>query len=107
MEDMYLKSRQLKWLLVGAALCLIMIHRPGLGIAEEGIEISPISVHQVDCGYVETSNDLEEPKKGNFHNVALPDNDVFRPLLADPKEPRFSGSFLRVRFRECWGVGDC
>ncbi|WP_454062025.1 DUF1207 domain-containing protein [Candidatus Nitrospira salsa] len=29
----------------------------------------------------------------------MPDDDVFRPLLAAPKEPRFIGGYQRVRFR--------
>jgi hypothetical protein len=46
-----------------------------------------------DCRYGR-KGDPPEPR-----TTALPRGDVFRPLLADPKEPRFSATYARFRFR--------
>ncbi|MDH5426827.1 MAG: DUF1207 domain-containing protein [Nitrospirota bacterium] len=94
------KVSQSRRLCVGAVLCLVIVHLPVAGSAEEGVGLSPISVRQSDCGYVESSEDSGPSENGKFHSVGLPADDVFRPLLADPKEPRFSGSLQRVRFRD-------
>lgn len=53
------------------------------------------SPHLIDCRYEtpppdERHTDLE----GGF----LPTSDIFRPLLADPKEPRFAAAIERVNF---------
>ncbi len=69
-------------------------------VAAEEVSVQPVPLLLGDCGYVETSDNSSTSENGRFHNVALPDDDIFRPLLADPKEPRFSGSFNRVRFRD-------
>jgi len=71
---------------------------PALG-ADRAFEIA--SEH-LDCRYssfgpeaqpsaVETPSPLE--------SVLLPDNDVFRPLLADQREPRFYADYRRGHFR--------
>src|SRR5689334_18161199 len=46
-----------------------------------------------DCRYA------TPPGKSDLDGVLLPDNDVFRPLLADQREPRFYADYRRVRFR--------
>jgi Protein of unknown function (DUF1207) len=46
-----------------------------------------------DCRYATSEG------KGDLDGVLLPDNDVFRPLLADQREPRFYADYRRVRFR--------
>jgi len=40
-----------------------------------------------------------EDKSGPLDGVLLPDNDVFRPLLADQREPRFYADYRRIQFR--------
>ena len=40
-----------------------------------------------------------EDTPGPLESVLLPDNDVFRPLLADPREPRFYADYRRIYFR--------
>ncbi len=97
MDDMV---RQSSLFFAGTALCVILVLLPGVGTAEEGNGFTSIAVGQSDCGYVETLDDSGSSENGIFHSVALPDDDVFRPLLADPKEPRFSATFSRVRFRD-------
>ena len=100
LSAMVTKASPLRRLCVGAILCLVILHLPGVGEAEEGVALSPVSVRQPDCGYVESSEDSGTSENGIFQSVGLPDDDVFRPLLADPKEPRFSGNLQRVRFRD-------
>lgn len=100
LTDMGCKGRQLRQLFVCTALCQVIILFPGVGAAAEEVGVSPVPLRQLDCGYRETSDDSGTSENGRFHNVALPNDDVFRPLLADPKEPRFSATFNRVRFRD-------
>jgi len=94
------KVGQSRWLYIGAALFLSIILFPSAGSAEDAVELSPISLRQLDCGYLESAEESGTSENGLFHSVGLPEDDVFRPLLADPKEPRFSGSLQRVRFRD-------
>jgi len=54
------------------------------------------AAERIDCRYsiigeAEASHELA--------SVALPDNDVFRPILADQREPRFYADYRRVHFR--------
>ncbi len=52
--------------------------------------------HSVDCRYeVPHRRDPDAMLEGGF----LPSSDIFRPLLADPKEPRFAASIQRVHFQ--------
>jgi Protein of unknown function (DUF1207) len=50
----------------------------------------------MDCRY---SHPPEDREPGSFEGVLLPKDDVFRPLLADPKESRFYASYQRMRFK--------
>ena len=57
---------------------------------------------RLDCRYWRAdepnrSTAMENP--GPLEGVLLPDTDVFRPILADPGEPRFYGDYRRVHFR--------
>lgn len=76
---------------------------PSVAAGQERAGLSSRSILQPACSYRETSDSSSSSEDGIVHSMALPDDDVFRPLLADPKEPRFSGSFQRVRFRD---IGD-
>ena len=56
---------------------------------------------QLDCRYA--AFDASTPKSAPetpspLEGVLLPDNDVFRPLLADQREPRFYADYRRIHF---------
>jgi hypothetical protein len=61
-----------------------------------------IASEHLDCRYstaaLETPSSAAEASSP-LEGVLLPDNDVFRPLLADQREPRFYADYRRVRFR--------
>src|SRR5256885_5959430 len=63
----------------------------------------------VDCRYGTFSRapraGVPDPS-GALTGVALPDNDLFRPLLADQREPRFYADYRRVRFRASQVLGE-
>ena len=61
-----------------------------------------IASEHLDCRYTSwnpapqvSAEDTSSPLEG----VLLPDNDVFRPLLADQREPRFYADYWRIQFR--------
>lgn len=56
----------------------------------------PARVLGPDCRYVSTLAASAQTRR----RVAFPDNDLFAPLLADTKEPRFGISYRRVQFRD-------
>jgi hypothetical protein len=61
-----------------------------------------LSGEQVDCRYATFDLEPRAPAQdagGPLAGVALPDNDVFRPLLADQREPRFYADYRRLGFR--------
>lgn len=84
----------------GFVFVVIVTLIPGVGWAKEGEWFSSTSARHVDCRYADTSDDVRTSESDEFHSVGLPDDDVFRPLLAAPKEPRFFGAYQRVRYRE-------
>ncbi len=53
-----------------------------------------------DCRYLTTEARPAPRGSGPFKGGAFPDDDVFRPLLADPKQPQFFASYQRLRSRE-------
>ncbi len=71
---------------------------PALG-AERAFEIAP---EHLDCRY-STVSPAAQPSAGEtpspLESVLLPDNDVFRPLLADQREPRFYADYRRIYFK--------
>ncbi len=52
---------------------------------------------RLDCRYARLAEMGEAP--GPLESVLLPDSDVFRPILADQREPRFYADYRRVHFR--------
>ncbi len=74
-----------------------------LVLADEGMAqgewFSSPTARFADCRYAAVTDDPGTSQNDSFHSVGLPDDDVFRPLLAAPKEPRFLGAYQRVRFR--------
>jgi Protein of unknown function (DUF1207) len=60
-------------------------------IAAEGI---------LDCRYSKIADASPASRTDDpLQSVLLPDNDVFRPILADQREPRFYADYRRVHFR--------
>ncbi len=57
-----------------------------------------IAADRLDCRYSRLDHTLAMDP-GAQEGVLLPDNDVFRPLLADQREPRFYADYRRVHFR--------
>jgi Protein of unknown function (DUF1207) len=54
------------------------------------------AAERIDCRY---SIAGESEASSKVASVALPDSDVFRPILADQREPRFYADYRRVHFR--------
>lgn len=52
----------------------------------------------VDCRYPSGAERPEQAAPWRSH--PLPSDDVFRPLLADPKQPRFFASYQATRARD-------
>src|ERR1700682_3884796 len=60
-----------------------------------------IASEHLDCRYSTASPGTQvaaEDTSGPLEGVLLPDNDVFRPLLADQREPRFYADYRRIHF---------
>ena len=53
----------------------------------------------LDCRYFAADETPTVEAPGPPESVLLPDNDVFRPILADQREPRFYADWRRVHFR--------
>ena len=69
----------------------MVLFQPSASAAQE-----PARVLGPDCRYVPAPVASARTRRG----VAFPDNDLFAPLLADTKEPRFLISYRRVQFRD-------
>ena len=54
---------------------------------------------RLDCRYFRADETPTVQPPGPLESVLLPDNDVFRPILADQREPRFYADYRRVHFR--------
>ena len=73
--------------------------------AESGLDpVMPPPFHIYDCRY----SPRDDPTDGaaGFGHIGFPRDDVFRPLLAAPMEPRFSGTFGGAAFDPDLGGGD-
>ena len=60
------------------------------------------AAERVDCRYYRTdelSPAVPGEGPGPLETMLLPDNDVFRPILADQREPRFYADYRRLHFR--------
>jgi len=67
--------------------------------AERVFETAP---EHLDCRYSTVNPATEvsaEGTPGPLESVLLPDNDVFRPVLADQREPRFYVDYRRIYFK--------
>jgi len=70
-------------------LCLLLVAAAG-----SAAEARTPSVAPVDCRYARPPIEPDGPAR----TVFIPDNDVFGPLVADPKEPRLSLGLRHERF---------
>src|SRR5258708_5798014 len=82
---------------LAATTLLAAVAAPALG-AERAFEIAP---EHLDCRY-STASPVGQPSAEETpspaESVLLPDNDVFRPVLADQREPRFYADYRRIHF---------
>src|SRR2546423_14820818 len=89
-----------------AILLAAMLAEPGT--AALGAERSFESASQyLDCRYSTDSPSVQssaEDTPGPAESVLLPDNDVFRPLLADQREARFYADYRLIRFKNSSNV---
>ncbi len=53
-----------------------------------------------DCGYPSTETTRSSAPAKQARGIAFPQDDVFRSLTADPKQPQFITSYQRIRYRE-------
>jgi hypothetical protein len=81
----------------GILALLLLAAGPAVAAEESQAERAAEEEPPVDCRY---ANPREHEAHAPLGGVFLPKDDVFRPLLADPKEPRFSASYQRMRFEE-------
>ena len=82
----------------GFVALLVAAAGPAPG-AERAFEIARA---HLDCRYSTVSPvalPSAEETPGPMESVLLPDNDVFRPLLADQREPRFYADYRRIYFK--------
>jgi len=67
------------------------------------LSASPVGgAARVDCRYSsdeETTSSATVEQSGGLNPTFLPQNDVFRPILADQREPRFYADYRRIHFR--------
>ena len=63
---------------------------------QQAAESSPA---RLDCRYWRADEIPIAQAPGALESVLVPDNDVFRPILADQREPRFYADYRRVHFR--------
>ncbi len=54
---------------------------------------------RTDCRYLSTEDRPAAQGEGRLVPAPFPADDVFRPLLADPKQPQFFASYQRLRIR--------
>lgn len=83
------KSYCLSPLAQGVVLAVLYLCHPGPASGEE-------SIH-VDCRYEGIG--MAPSSNGSSAMEAFPENDVFRPLWADPKQPQFFASWQATRIR--------
>ena len=102
---MGLNSRRLrtKGSLLGfvAVVCAIVLSSARVTAAETP-EANPEAAES-DCRYNPDRRSAGSGGAEAWTNIAFPDGDVFRPLLADPKQPQFFASYQALRVREGGG----
>jgi len=91
-----------------AAILLAAMLVESAGAAALGAERPLESASEyLDCRYSTDSPSVQssaEDTPGPAESVLLPDNDVFRPLLADQREARFYADYRLIRFKNSSNV---
>lgn len=82
----------LAWCVVLTLLCTVN----GIPVAAE--ELKTTNVSRVDCRY-EGIGTVHTDSAGSSRIELLPENDVFRPLMADLKQPQFFAAWQATRVR--------
>lgn len=83
----------------GILTALAMVPASRARSAERSYENDP---PRLDCRYSgdeEATASARVERPTSWEGVFLPDTDVFRPILADQREPRFYADYRRVHFR--------
>ena len=90
-------SRAAAALLLSAA-CLLA---PRVGAAGEPAlpDAQGRDAVQADCRYLTTEDRPASRGEGRLVPAPFPDDDIFRPLLADPKQPQFYAAYQRLHSR--------
>ena len=83
------------------AVCAIVLSAFPVA-ATETPETNQEAVAQ-DCRYNSERRSAGTGEAEPWTNVAFPDGDVFRPLMADPKQPQFFASYQALRVRDGGG----
>lgn len=71
-----------------------------LAWAEDPSAADPPPPPQPDCRYLTTENPEAAQSAGASKTARFPQDDVFRPLLADPKQPQFQATYQHVQIRQ-------
>src|SRR5438105_4904587 len=86
-------SRRRTWsvaLIIAAGLFLFSLH----------VSAQETQPQNIDCRYWTKASPQGESAPGASKGGWFPEDDVFRPLFADPKQPQFFMSYQRMRFRD-------
>jgi hypothetical protein len=83
--------------------CTIPLYLIGLGLSlflfSSVLWAHETAPENIDCRYW-TEGSGQQSATGNRKSGSFPQDDVFRPLFADPKQPQFFMSYQKMRFRE-------
>jgi hypothetical protein len=91
-------TRAVWWGMLGMIVTLAFT-APALGEAPSAA-VAPPAPPPRDCRYAVTEQPDAAPATGDPQTRRFPKDDVFRPLLADPKQPQFQASYQSVALRE-------
>jgi hypothetical protein len=80
------------------ALAFALVAAPAAAAVEPAGEPEGASSRS-DCRYLVTEDRPASRTQGRYGLRAFPQDDIFRPLLADPKQPQFFAAYQRARLR--------
>lgn len=91
-------NRAMRWGLLGFLANLVSA--AVLFAEEPSTAVPPPSPPPLDCRYAATEHPDASQTTGDPHTRRFPKDDVFRPLIADPKQPQFQASYQGVKLRQ-------
>lgn len=91
-------NRAMRWGLLGFLANLVSA--AFLFAEEPSTPVPPPSPPPLDCRYAATEHPDASPTTGDPQTRRFPKDDVFRPLIADPKQPQFQASYQGVKLRQ-------